>query len=45
MRERAPELLELYRALAKQTIAVARERGLGDEKAEEMLKIVAECKL
>lgn len=45
MRERTPELLELYKALAKQTIEVARERGLADEKVEELLKIVGECKL
>lgn len=40
MRERAPELLDLYRALAKQTIAVARERGLDDEKASELESVI-----
>ena len=45
MRDRAPELLDLYRALAKHTVEVAGERGLADEKADELLKIVGECKL
>jgi predicted short-subunit dehydrogenase-like oxidoreductase (DUF2520 family) len=40
MREQAPELLDLYRALARHTIAVARERGLSDEKAEEMMRLL-----
>lgn len=37
MRERAPELLDLYRALAKHTITVAEGRGLSSKKAGEML--------
>lgn len=40
MRERAPELLELYTALAKHTIALARAQGLGDDAAKDLLKIV-----
>jgi len=36
MRARAPELLDLYRALAKQTIAVAKERGLTEKQSDEM---------
>ncbi len=40
VRERAPELLDLYRALAKHTIAVAEERGLEDEKVRELLRLV-----
>jgi predicted short-subunit dehydrogenase-like oxidoreductase (DUF2520 family) len=40
MHERTPELLELYKALAKQTIAVARVRGLGDEKARELESVI-----
>lgn len=45
MRERAPELLDLYRALARHTVEVAGERGLENEKTEELLKIVGEWKL
>ena len=37
MRARAPELLDLYRALAKHTITVAQGRGLEPETAREML--------
>lgn len=44
MRQRAPELLELYRALAKHTISVARAKGLDREKAKELLSIIEECK-
>jgi predicted short-subunit dehydrogenase-like oxidoreductase (DUF2520 family) len=40
MRQRSPELLGLYRTLAKQTIAVAREKGLAEEKVREMLSLV-----
>jgi predicted short-subunit dehydrogenase-like oxidoreductase (DUF2520 family) len=41
LRQRAPELLELYRLLASQTIPLARERGgLTAEAAEELLQIV-----
>ncbi len=40
MRKRAPELLPLYRMLARQTIAIARERNLPEEKIEELRKIV-----
>lgn len=40
MREMAPELLDLYRALAKQTIETARERGLIEEKIRELLKLM-----
>ncbi|MDH4164023.1 MAG: DUF2520 domain-containing protein [Nitrospirota bacterium] len=40
MEERLPELLPLYRELAKQTIQIAGERGLDDKKVEELLKIV-----
>jgi predicted short-subunit dehydrogenase-like oxidoreductase (DUF2520 family) len=38
--ERAPELLELYRLLARATVPLARERGLGDEAAGEILRLV-----
>ncbi len=37
MRQRAPELLGLYRALAKHTITVAQGRGLEPETARKML--------
>ncbi len=36
MERRAPELLPLYRLLAKQTIAIARERGLPEETIQEL---------
>ncbi len=36
MERRSPELLPLYRLLAKQTIAVARGRGLPEEKIREL---------
>ena len=43
MQERAPELLDLYRELAKQTIAVAAEKGgITRQTAEELLKLVKE---
>jgi predicted short-subunit dehydrogenase-like oxidoreductase (DUF2520 family) len=39
MKQRAPELLGLYRELAKQTIAAARDKGsIGDETAKELLR-------
>ncbi len=41
MQRRAPGLLGLYRALARQTVAVAREKGsITRETAEELLKLV-----
>lgn len=40
MRERAPELLDLYNALARHTIAVAQKRGLSRDKAEAMLNMI-----
>jgi predicted short-subunit dehydrogenase-like oxidoreductase (DUF2520 family) len=41
LRQRAPELLDLYRVLARQTIPLARERGaLTDRAAEKLLRIV-----
>ena len=41
LRQRAPDLLELYRVLARQTIPLAREQGaLTDRAAEELLRIV-----
>ena len=41
MEARAPELLGLYKELAKQTVAVARDRGtLGDETVRELLTII-----
>jgi predicted short-subunit dehydrogenase-like oxidoreductase (DUF2520 family) len=41
LRQRAPELLELYLHLARQTIPLAQERGgLTDRAAEELLRIV-----
>jgi predicted short-subunit dehydrogenase-like oxidoreductase (DUF2520 family) len=40
MRLRAPELLPLYRELAKQTIAIARERGLPEEQLKELLQLL-----
>ncbi len=40
METRAPELLPLYRMLAKQTIAIARERGLDEKTLEELLRLV-----
>jgi predicted short-subunit dehydrogenase-like oxidoreductase (DUF2520 family) len=42
MRERAPELLPLYRELARQTVAIARERGLPDEQVRELLELLQE---
>jgi len=42
LRQRAPELLELYRVLARQTIPLALEQGgLTDQVAEELLHITA----
>lgn len=40
MRTRAPELLPLYRELAKQTVAIARERGLPDDQVRELLQLL-----
>ena len=40
MKARLPELLPLYRELAKQTIGIARERGLDEAKVRELLKLV-----
>lgn len=40
MRERAPELLPLYRELARQTVAIARERGLPEEQVRELLELL-----
>ncbi len=40
MRQRAPELLPLYKLLARRTIAIARDRGLDKTKVEELLKLV-----
>jgi predicted short-subunit dehydrogenase-like oxidoreductase (DUF2520 family) len=42
MRERAPGLEPLYRELAKQTIAIARERGLPETQVLELLKLLQE---
>jgi len=41
LQRRAPELLDLYRVLARQTIPLAQEQGhLTDRAAEELLRIV-----
>ena len=41
LRQRAPELLELYRVMARQTIPLAREQGgLTEQAAEELSRIV-----
>ncbi len=40
MRDRAPELLPLYRELAKQTIGIARERGLDEKQIATLLKTI-----
>jgi predicted short-subunit dehydrogenase-like oxidoreductase (DUF2520 family) len=41
LQQRAPELLDLYRVLARQTVPLAREQGgLTDRAAEELLRIV-----
>lgn len=40
MQDSVPELLPLYKALARHTITVAEARGLKREKAAEMLKII-----
>ncbi len=41
MKKRTPELIGLYKALARQTVSVAREKGsIDQEQAEELLKIV-----
>lgn len=43
MQKRTPELIGLYKALARQTVAVAREKGsIDQQKAEELLKLVKE---
>jgi predicted short-subunit dehydrogenase-like oxidoreductase (DUF2520 family) len=41
MQQRAPELLPLYKLLARQTIAIARERGLPEEQVRKLLNLVA----
>ena len=41
MRKRTPELMDLYKALARQTVSVARDRGsITQDTAEELLKLV-----
>jgi predicted short-subunit dehydrogenase-like oxidoreductase (DUF2520 family) len=40
MQERAPELLSLYRGLARQTIAVAKRQGLPEAQIEELLRLL-----
>ena len=40
MQQRAPELLPLYRILAKQTIAIARDRGLPEDTVRKLRTIV-----
>ena len=41
MRKRTPELVNLYKELARQTVSVARDKGsITREKAEELLKLV-----
>ncbi|HEX9021584.1 MAG TPA: DUF2520 domain-containing protein [Nitrospirota bacterium] len=41
MQKRTPELMSLYKALARQTVSVAREKGTIDQqKAEELLKLI-----
>jgi len=43
MRKRTPELVRLYRELAKQTVSVARDRrSLSDEMISDMLEIIEE---
>jgi predicted short-subunit dehydrogenase-like oxidoreductase (DUF2520 family) len=41
MQQRAPELLPLYKLLARQTISIARERGLPEEQVRKLLNLVA----
>ena len=45
MQKRTPELVGLYKELARQTVSVARDKGsITQETAEELLKLVnAEC--
>jgi hypothetical protein len=45
MRKRTPELADLYKALAKQTVSVARDRrSITQDMARELLDLVnAEC--
>lgn len=41
MRKRTPELIALYKELARQTVRVAQDKGsIGQQKAEELLKLV-----
>jgi predicted short-subunit dehydrogenase-like oxidoreductase (DUF2520 family) len=40
MQHRAPELLPLYRTLAKRTIDIAKERGLPEDKVRELLDLI-----
>lgn len=42
IRRRAPELYDLYCALAKQTAAIAKERGLDEKTVEELLMLLQE---
>ncbi len=43
MRKRTPELISLYKALARQTVSVARDKGsITPETAEALLKLVAD---
>jgi hypothetical protein len=45
MQKRTPELMRLYKELARQTVSVARDKGsITRETAEELLNVVnAEC--
>ena len=43
MQKRAPELVSLYKELARQTVSVARDRGsISQDRAEELLKLVGD---
>jgi len=43
MRKRTPELVNLYKALARQTVSVARDRGsITQDTAKELLDLVKE---
>jgi predicted short-subunit dehydrogenase-like oxidoreductase (DUF2520 family) len=42
MQKRTPDLMDLYKALAKQTVSVARDRGsISQDTAEELMKLLA----
>ncbi len=43
LRERAPELLALYRELARHTTVIAREGGLAEETADELLRTLCQA--